>query len=349
MDGLNEITEVLKNNPNGMSVRDIAKAVNMNRVTAARYLDVLRISGRIEMIPFGQAKVFYPSRKVPFFSLIDYLSDIVLIIDRRGKIRQLNIAFLQLFGGRHEDYYGLSVYEVLIPGDNDCDLFKSIDLALRGKETAEEIAIDRNDDRIHLKVKIYPSVFESGEPSVSIIMTDITGIMNADEFIRVNTDMMRKISSTGSIDGVLMAGAETALFALKAGAAAVFIKNSRNDFSLNLCTGDDHLFRDNLAIFRNKCDICERIAGGMSSFYSKSGSDETIVNVLESYGLSSLSANPLFRNGEVAGFLATASSGKEEFTGREMNELELISYQISGALEKSLLCLEDLTEKINCL
>ncbi len=333
LDGSNEIIEVLKNNPNGMSVRDIAKAVNMNRVTAARYLDVLRISGRIEMVPFGQAKVFYPSRKVPFFSLIDYLSDIVLIIDGKGKIRQFNVAFLQLFGGRNEDYYGLPVHDVLIPGDSDCDLFKSIDLALRGKETAEEIAIDRGDDRIHLNVKIYPSVFENGEPSVSVIMTDITGIKHAEELIQVNTDMMRQFSSSGSIDEVLMAGAETALFASKADAAAVFIKNSGNDFSLNFSTGEDCLFRDNSDILLNKCDIYERITGGMSAFYSKSGSKGDIINFLESYGISSLSANPLFRNGEVAGFLATTSSGKEEFTGREMNELELISYQISGALE----------------
>lgn len=326
------ITELLKNNPDGMSLREIAEAIDMNRVTAARHLDVLVASGRVEMTPFGQAKVFYPSRRVPVFSLIDCISDIVLVIDDTMKIRQLNRAFLQLFGGVPGDYHGLPVRDVLCPDDPGNNLFGLLEQALRGKGTDGEITIKKKDETIYFKLNVFPCVFENGKRSVSIVMTDISGIKRAEELNQANSEMVGRISSAVSPDEVFMAGAETALVALKADAAAVFIKREAKSFSFQCGTGDDEFFRENPACIWDKYEICERIVSGTPAFYSKSETDGDITEALSEYGFCSLYAYPLFRNGLVAGFLAVASSKKGGIFKFEITDLELISYRMSGAL-----------------
>ena len=55
-----DILALLKDNPRGMSVTEIADAAHLNRNTIARYMDTLLVSGQVEMRTFGKAKVFFP-------------------------------------------------------------------------------------------------------------------------------------------------------------------------------------------------------------------------------------------------------------------------------------------------
>ena len=55
------IKKILQENPKGMTVTDISRKIKINRNSVAKYLDIMRISGHVEMITFGPAKVFFPS------------------------------------------------------------------------------------------------------------------------------------------------------------------------------------------------------------------------------------------------------------------------------------------------
>ena len=67
------IKNVLRQNPEGMSVTDIAKALNKNKNTTGRYLDILLISGHVDMRTYGMAKVFTLSQRVPLSAGIQLL------------------------------------------------------------------------------------------------------------------------------------------------------------------------------------------------------------------------------------------------------------------------------------
>ena len=67
------IKNVLRENPEGMSVTDIAKALNKNKNTTGRYLDILLISGHVDMRTYGMAKVFTLSQRVPLSACIQLL------------------------------------------------------------------------------------------------------------------------------------------------------------------------------------------------------------------------------------------------------------------------------------
>ena len=51
-----QIKNLLKENPQGLSITDIVKVVTINRNTAGRYLENLLISGQVEMRRLGMAK-----------------------------------------------------------------------------------------------------------------------------------------------------------------------------------------------------------------------------------------------------------------------------------------------------
>ena len=80
------IKRILKENPKGMTVTDISRKIKINRNSVAKYLDIMRISGHVEMITFGPAKVFFPSRRIPVTDMLDYTSDYILIFDNNFKI-----------------------------------------------------------------------------------------------------------------------------------------------------------------------------------------------------------------------------------------------------------------------
>lgn len=63
---LEKIDAVLKDNPLGLSVIEVAKEIGINRNSAARYLDVLYHQGAIRERRIGPAKVYIKASNLPF-------------------------------------------------------------------------------------------------------------------------------------------------------------------------------------------------------------------------------------------------------------------------------------------
>jgi stage V sporulation protein SpoVS len=89
-DELSKIKVILKANPLGLTVTDIAKRININRNSVAKYLDVLNISGQVEMRAIGPAKVYYPSQRVPLSALLNYSSDHIVVYNSDLVVVQAN-------------------------------------------------------------------------------------------------------------------------------------------------------------------------------------------------------------------------------------------------------------------
>jgi PAS domain S-box-containing protein len=67
---LEKILSLLKN-PDGLSVSQIALAIDTNRNTTARYLDVLAAEGKIEARTVGPTKLYVLSKHQPFVLQLD--------------------------------------------------------------------------------------------------------------------------------------------------------------------------------------------------------------------------------------------------------------------------------------
>jgi PAS domain S-box-containing protein len=173
-DQLSKIRKVLKANPRGMTVSQISKEINLNRNSVAKYLEVLLISGHVEMMSYGPAKVFFLSQRVPISAMLDFSSDSMLVLDRDFRILNVNDNFLKLVGMKREDLVGQRIEDVSLPVFDTAEIMSNLEAALNGKQIKREMECSVGDIDYCFNVKIVPTTFEDGLPGVTVILENMT-------------------------------------------------------------------------------------------------------------------------------------------------------------------------------
>ncbi len=171
---ISKITKVLRDNSRGMTVTEISKEIGLNRNSVAKYLEVLLISGHVEMRSYGPAKVFFLSQRVPMSALIDFSSDYIIILDRDLKAIQVNDNFLKLTNIERSAILGQRIEDISLPAFNTPAMVSNLKAALNGKKITQEIECSIGNKRHYCNVKIIPTTFEDGLPGVTMILEDIT-------------------------------------------------------------------------------------------------------------------------------------------------------------------------------
>jgi PAS domain S-box-containing protein len=171
---LAQIKTILKNNPKGMTVTDIARKIRINRNSVAKYLDILLISGHVEMVTFGPAKVFFPSTRIPLSALLNFTNDYIIIFDKELKFLKANENFLKFSDLKRSDIIGQSIdilqnTQLPIP-----ELQQNAQRALEGTEFTIEKQYILKDQIYNLRIKYIPTTFDDGEPGVTLLIEDVT-------------------------------------------------------------------------------------------------------------------------------------------------------------------------------
>lgn len=191
-----DILTLLRDNPRGMSVTEIAEAAHLNRNTIARYMDTLLVSGQVEMRTFGKAKVFFISKRVPVSAMLNLSSEMVLLVDEDLRIIQANDALLSFLSVTSDEMTGSLIYEG--PAKPLCSdmLTDQIRRALHGETVRGELRIFRNTQECYLDQKIYPMVLADGKPGVTVVLDDITEHVRAEEALEQSEAMFRRLVET---------------------------------------------------------------------------------------------------------------------------------------------------------
>ena len=192
-DTLSPLLKALKEHPRGMSVSDLAAAVGMNRNTVSRYLDILLVSGQVEMETYGKAKVFYLSQRVPISAMLNFSSDLVLVLDRDRRVVQANDALCRFAGADRDDITGICIEESRFAAFDHPLIQSRISDALNGSEVVEELRFLRHDEELFFRVKFLPTVFNDGTPGGTIILEDITEGRRAEEALRESEMLFRSL------------------------------------------------------------------------------------------------------------------------------------------------------------
>ncbi len=197
MDGYKQeialIKKVLKENPKGMTVTDISRKIKVNRNSVAKYLDIMRISGLVEMITFGPAKVFFPAKRIPINNLLNFTSDYILIFDKEYRIIMINDTFLKFIDAEREELLGEKIDTSILDIFNGHDTIqKGIENAIKGEDSVQEIDCNLEENNVFLKVKILPTAFEDGKNGVAFIIQDTTDHKLAEEALRETEEKFRK-------------------------------------------------------------------------------------------------------------------------------------------------------------
>ncbi len=167
------IKTVLKANPRGMTVINLAKELNISRNSAAKYLDILLALGRVEMESVGPAKLFYLSNRVPSSMLFNYSSDYILVLGEDFKVIQVNDNLLNLIGAKKENTHGQNLDDLSRLISLKKEIIPKIKKMIEENDQNKEINTSIVDEDLYLKVKIIPSIFEDGSPGITIVMNDV--------------------------------------------------------------------------------------------------------------------------------------------------------------------------------
>jgi PAS domain S-box-containing protein len=183
-DDISKIKDLLKNEPRGLSIRQITDHHQINRNLAAKYLDMLLISGQVEMRTIGMAKMYYLSHRVPITAMMDFSSEFIVVLDENLKIIQLNDHFLEFSRLNRDTILGKTIGRDTIPLLAEDETLQAARDSLKGKEIAKEIKWQEDGKDQFYHTKFIPTVFENGSPGITIILEETTEIKNAEHSLR---------------------------------------------------------------------------------------------------------------------------------------------------------------------
>jgi PAS domain S-box-containing protein len=185
---VDRIKHLLKMHPKGLTISDLSSKTKMNRNLMAKYLDMLLISGQVEMNTIGSAKVFHLSHLIPISAMLEFSSDLVIMLDDQQRILQVNEPVLALLSTQKENLLGKSVVEI------DNPLFKV--LSMEGKESGTGVTETRctlQDEEHVFHMKRVPTAFEDGSQGTTLILEDITPRKKYQEMLEKQEARYRQI------------------------------------------------------------------------------------------------------------------------------------------------------------
>lgn len=188
------IKKVLSENSKGMTVTDISRKIKINRNSVAKYLDIMRISGHVDMITFGPAKVFFPSRRVPILDMLNYTSDYILVFDSNLKITMANDSFLNFMKIPREELIGQTINETISKVFKDhTEMLVGIKEALDGKKLTQDIDFQMNKEHYFFRINIVPTTFEDGRQGGTIVIKNNTHHKIAENALRESEENFRSL------------------------------------------------------------------------------------------------------------------------------------------------------------
>jgi len=197
-----QIKEILKNSPQGMSVTEIARALNKNKHSVGHYLDNLLISGHVEMRTYGKAKVFSLSSRIPFNSFMGYAQDFIIVLDRDQRIVRINDQFLSLVKKSRSDILNKNPATLSFFDEPAQTIFSSICTCLGSGVYNKELPVKNEEEQVFFQ-KIIPTVFEDGKQGIIILLEDITKRKAAENALRTSEEQFRLMADNIQ-DGIVI-------------------------------------------------------------------------------------------------------------------------------------------------
>jgi PAS domain S-box-containing protein len=187
------IKQYLRWHPRGMTISDLTSKLNLNRNLVAKYLDMLLISGQVEMQTIGAAKVYFVSRRVPISAMLEFSSDYVIVLDTEQRVIQVNEPVLKLLNEKREALIGKKIGEINNTFFSRLPILEPVKNGQIADEKITEISSVLNGETLHFRVKLVPTAFEDGGQGVTFIIEDITAKKTYEESLQMSEARYRGI------------------------------------------------------------------------------------------------------------------------------------------------------------
>ncbi len=160
------------------------------------------------MEEIGPAKVYFLTQRVPISTMLEFSSDLLIVVDADSKILQVNEQVLSLLEMKREVLTGVRVQDIDNPFIKNLwsSVQKPDDAAKSGDSTAFSATV-RGEQR-HFRIKKVPTVFENGSEGFTYIIEDTTTQKKYQEMLEISEAKYRGLvqSSGEAIIGMTPEG-----------------------------------------------------------------------------------------------------------------------------------------------
>ena len=170
---ISRIRDLLKAQPRGLSISEIADRLGLRRHIVSKDLGYLHRMGQVELQTIGTSKVYTYTSKVPITGILDYFSDMILVLDENLAIIEVNDPLLRTIQFGRNDLIGNRIDALSWP------LISSLKPEAFEEEGVEELDMcppDEEDPKAihHFSARYVPIVFENTSRGMIIFIKDIT-------------------------------------------------------------------------------------------------------------------------------------------------------------------------------
>ena len=142
----------------------------------AKYLDVLCISGAVELKVIGSAKIYTLTKRIPISSILSLSSDYLFVLDDEFVVTYVNEHVLNFEKKTSEDVVGKSVESAGLLLLSVPDIDSILKECTQGKDILKEIEVTNDGKTWYFRAKFVPSILENGKRGILIILDDISEI-----------------------------------------------------------------------------------------------------------------------------------------------------------------------------
>jgi PAS domain S-box-containing protein len=192
-DVLKRITALLRLHRSGLTITDISHKLKLNRNSVAKYLEILLISGDVNLNTFGPAKVYTISRKMPLSAVLKFSADIIILIGEDMRVLDANENALAVLGVPRSDLVGNRIDDLNSPLITRLAIPEAFHNIQETGEIQREFALSREGEDRHYRVRLVPTVFDTREEGITIIGEDITEQIRFEERLMVSEARFRAI------------------------------------------------------------------------------------------------------------------------------------------------------------
>lgn len=168
------IRELLKKNPKGLSITEIAEALGLHRNTAAKHLDMLVQKGEADIRKVGTAKTYFLARRMPVAALLHFSLHPAIVVDGRDEVAMVSQSALDLLGCPLEVLYGEKVQDLPYPLFTAPEFLEQCRQAVQGTQALFTATTVIRARQCHLRIHLIPVVFDTGKDGCAIVLIDET-------------------------------------------------------------------------------------------------------------------------------------------------------------------------------
>jgi PAS domain S-box-containing protein len=170
---INRITDLLGQNPAGLTIEQVSRQLTINRTTAAKYLNFLIASGQIRKRNLGPAKIFTLAPRPPMSNFLNLWQDGIVILNNDLAVQQINDPLLATLSLDRDSIIGERIDKSALAPYVDTVVLDLLGKARDGEEQVHTATFSINGREEKFRLKMIPLVLEQGGRGLGLIFEQL--------------------------------------------------------------------------------------------------------------------------------------------------------------------------------